>query len=130
MNLEPAAVNPKLRLHEVVERVAAAIPAARWKYDEEADEVEIVLPGVGPRPGRAILIDDDFYLRLDVDTNEPLTLLIPTFTDWVSRRAAGLVRAPQMSDPPGSWQGSSHAALSRSLGRTVQASGALAAAVA
>jgi hypothetical protein len=122
-------VNKKLSLQEVVERVAAGLPTARWKYDEDADELEIILPEVGPRPGRAVLIDEDFYLRLDIDTNEPLTLIIPAFSDWVSRRAVGLGPAPRLSDPPELWQDGPHEALYRSLGRTVQASGALAAAV-
>ena len=35
---------------------------------------------------------DEFYVRVDVDTNEPLTIIIPTFTDWLANKLADQVR--------------------------------------
>jgi hypothetical protein len=125
-------VSPKLSRQEVVERLVAGLPSAHWEFDEEADELEIVLPGGRGREGRAVLIDDDFFLRLDVDTNEPLTVIIPAVSVWLGRQVAqlaGLVEAPGPSDPPRSWQDGSHEAVALSLARSVGASGALAAAV-
>jgi hypothetical protein len=127
--METPGMSPKLSLQEVVEHLAVALPAARWEYDDEADELEIVLPAGAGREGRAILIDEGFYLRLDPETNEPLTIIIPAVSVWLGQQVAGLVEAPHPSAPPQSWQDGSHGALALSLARTVRASGALAAAV-
>ena len=44
------------------------------------------------REGVAKLVNDEFYVRVDVDTNEPLTIIIPTFTDWLANKLADQVR--------------------------------------
>jgi hypothetical protein len=122
----------KLTLREVVDRLAAGLDAARWEYDAEADELEIVLPGGGGREGRAILLDSDAYLRLDVDTNEPLTVIIPAVSVWVGQQVAqvaGQLAAPPPADPRGAGWGGSHEAVALSLARSARASGALAAAL-
>lgn len=59
-----------------------ALQRAEWRYNEEADEMNVLLPGWEGRPGRAVLIDDAFYVRLDVETGAPLGLLIPAYTSW------------------------------------------------
>ena len=38
------------------------------------------------------MVNDEFYVRVDVDTNEPLTIIIPTFTDWLANKLADQVR--------------------------------------
>ncbi len=74
------------------ERILAGLPYAEWRYDEEADELDVLLPGSEHRAGVAKLFNDEFYVRVDVDTNEPLTITIPTFTDWLAQKLADQVR--------------------------------------
>ena len=74
------------------ERILAGLPYAEWHYDEEADELDVLLPGSERREGVAKLVNDEFYVRVDVDTNEPLTIIIPTFTDWLAQKLADQVR--------------------------------------
>ncbi len=74
------------------ERVLAGLPYAEWHYDEEADELNVLLPRSEHREGVATLVNDEFYIRVDVDTNEPLTIIIPTFTDWLAQKLADQVR--------------------------------------
>jgi hypothetical protein len=122
-------VTAKLNRQEVINRVVSGLPNARWEYDAEADEMEIVLPGGNARAGRAVLIDPDVYLRLDVDTNEPLTIIIPAYSDWMSRRAIGSAPPPGPADPPQVWRRVSYVEARRSLRQTVRYSNELAAAV-
>ena len=74
------------------ELILAGLPYAEWRYDEEADEMDVLLPGSECREGVAKLVNDEFYVRVDVDTNEPLTIIIPTFTDWLANKLADQVR--------------------------------------
>ena len=74
------------------ERILAGLPYAEWRYDEEVDELDVLLPGSERREGVAKLVNDEFYVRVDVDTNEPLTIIIPTFTDWLAKKLADQVR--------------------------------------
>src|SRR5262249_40045657 len=46
----------------------AALRRAEWRYNPDADEMNVLLPGWEGRPGRAVLVDDDFYVRLDAET--------------------------------------------------------------
>jgi hypothetical protein len=125
-------VSRKLTLQEVVDRLTVGLEAARWEYDAEADELEIVLPGGEGREGRAILLDSEVYLRLDVDTNEPLTVIIPAISVWLGQQVAQVathLAAPRPADPSAADWGGSHEAVALSLARSARASGALAAAV-
>jgi hypothetical protein len=79
-------VSQRLTADEIVDRLTSDLAAAEWEYDNEADELEIVLPGSIGREGRAILVEPDVYLRLDLDTNEPLSITIPVASIWISRR--------------------------------------------
>ena len=72
--------------------IHAGLPYAEWRYDEEADEMDVLLPGSEHRAGVAKLVNEEFYVRVDVDTNEPLTIIIPTFTDWLANKLAIQVR--------------------------------------
>ena len=94
----------KLTLQEVVDRLTVGLEAARWEYDAEADELEIVLPGGAGREGRAILLDSEVYLRLDADTNEPLTVIIPAVSVWLGQQVAQVathLAAPRPGGPVG-----------------------------
>jgi hypothetical protein len=126
-------VSQRLTADEIVDRLTSDLAAAEWEYDNEADELEIVLPGSIGREGRAILVEPDVYLRLDLDTNEPLSITIPVASIWISRLVAELAGhpwAPRLKEPPQSWQGGSHEAVALFLARSARSSGALAAAVA
>jgi hypothetical protein len=122
-------MTPKLSRRDVIERVAASLQHARWAYDEDADELEVVLPGGDARPGRTILLDSDVYLRLDADTNEPLTIIVPAFSSWMSRRAPRRP-APPPTDDLHAWTARFYYdTAAHRLRRTVRDSNALAAAV-
>jgi hypothetical protein len=58
------------------------------RYDEDIDELELVLPGSAGRGGRAVLVNGDVHVRLDVDTGAPLSVIIPGFSSWVERQRA------------------------------------------
>jgi hypothetical protein len=67
-------------------------------YDEDIDELELVLPGSAGREGRAVLVNGELYVRLDVDTGAPLSVIIPGFSSWVERQRAR--NAPGASADP------------------------------
>jgi hypothetical protein len=113
------------------------LPAARWDVNEEADELEITLPGGAGREGRAVLINDEFYLRLDVDTNAPLSLIVPSISLWLGPRLAALgasVGAPPPVAPRGEaplpWPADSQRAVAQTLNDRIRGSADLATAVA
>ena len=60
----------------LVEQVIAALAAATWEHDPEIDEMEITLPGSAGREGLWHDVDDYTYLRVDVETGQPLSLTI------------------------------------------------------
>lgn len=124
---------PRLSLSDVLERLAQGLPHARWAFDDDADELEIVLPGGDGHEGRAVLINDEYYLRLDVDTNAPLSIVIPTVSVWLGRQLETLTRSvavPPPADVRQPWTADSQQAVVSALRHSVRASGDLAAAVA
>jgi hypothetical protein len=50
--------------------------------------MNLLLPGWEGRPGRAVLVSDEFYVRLDMETGRPLSVLIPAYTLWQARLLA------------------------------------------
>ena len=72
--------------------ILARLPYAKWHYDEDADEMDILLPGSKGRGGIARLVNDEYYIRADVETNEPLSIIIPSFSDWLANKLADQVR--------------------------------------
>ena len=62
------------------------LAAAEWRYDNESDELNIVLPNSAGREGDYVFVDDAFYLRCDFETREPLTVIIPVFTAWLEQQ--------------------------------------------
>jgi hypothetical protein len=68
------------------ERILATLAEAEWEYDEEIDEMEISFPGGAGRAGMATLIGDEFYVRVDPDTFDPLSIIIPGYTAWLARQ--------------------------------------------
>jgi hypothetical protein len=122
----------RLGPNEILDRVAALLPHARAHIDEEADELELTFPGARGREGRAVLIDDDFYLRLDVDSNEPLSIIVPNVSPWLARLLAQTATPweARTTDSPEAWTPASQGAVAQALGARLRASADLAAAVA
>jgi hypothetical protein len=84
----------KPRQLDTREQILRVLDDAEWHYDEEIDEMELVLPGAAGRPGPAILVGDDVYVRVDPDTSAPLSLIIPGYTAWLAAQ-------PPVEAPPG-----------------------------
>ena len=69
----------------MADRIAAALPAAEWRYDTDTGEMEVVLPGSAGRSGLWVDVADwDFYLRIDEETGVPLSLTISPFDYWLA----------------------------------------------
>jgi hypothetical protein len=80
----------KLSPAEIAERFLRALPEADWEYDADADEMEVMLPGAIGRTGLSVLVDDESYLRVDVETHEPLSLVIQPWSYWSARQDAAV----------------------------------------
>ena len=125
---------------QVAEQIAAAIGDAEWHYDDAIDEMEIVLPAGAGREGRAVLVDDDTILRLDPETNEPLSIIVTAWTHWRSQQLP-VWTIPELPRPngatgqsgpfpdPHAWLRMPREAAARALDRTVRYSTPLAEAV-
>lgn len=118
----------KLTADEVITRVASGLDEAEWRYDEDADEMEIVLAGGHGREGRSILIDDDTFLRVDPETNQPLSIIVTAWTYWSARQAAAPVPS-LMPATPQAWLSLPEQMARQAVERTVRTSQELAAAV-
>jgi hypothetical protein len=70
---------------EVVERLIGGLGRAEWDYDPEIDTMELFLPGWEGRAGVATLVGDDLYVRLDVETRAPLSIIIHAWTWWLGQ---------------------------------------------
>jgi hypothetical protein len=70
------------------------------QYDHEIDEMELVLPGSIGREARAVLVAGELYVRLDVETGQPLSIVIPGFTSWMERQQAVRRASPPSPAPP------------------------------
>ena len=58
-------------------QIHAGLVQARWYFDEHSNELDIVLAGGRGRAGVAKLMPGDYYVRVDIDTGEPLSIIIP-----------------------------------------------------
>jgi hypothetical protein len=85
--------------------IDAGLEGAEWHVDEDADELDVVLPGAAGREGRMFLIDEEpereLYVRIDVETGQPLGLLVPNWSRWQTgdrggKNGRGLVRARKL----------------------------------
>lgn len=57
-----------------------------------------MLPGGAGREGRAVLVRGEFYVRLDMETGAPLSIIIPAFTSWLERQRAKQAQASSSVD--------------------------------
>lgn len=85
--MSPKRVHPPPRL-PALDALQDALHQAEWRYNAEADEMNILLSGWEGRPGRAVLINDSIYVRLDVETGALLSLLVPAYTFWQAEQLA------------------------------------------
>ena len=104
-------------------RILGLLDRATWRYDEEIDELEIVLPASDGREGLAFPVED-FYVRVDPDSFEPLSIIVPGYTAWLAGQppALGTESGPEL------WARITHRTAEQAIRRTVQGSTELAAA--
>lgn len=107
--------------HSVVDDIVADLEAADWQYDPEADDMDIVLPNVVNRAADWLDIEDDFFVRIDLERREPLSIVIIAFTVWLAEK--------QGRDLPIPSAPIDYAAARQAIAQTLRASEALAAAV-
>ncbi len=73
-------VQPAVR--PLVKQIIAALASSQWDHDPEIDEMEITLLGSAGREGLWHDVDDYTFLRVDVETGQPLSLTIYPFHAW------------------------------------------------
>ena len=104
-----------------VERIIAALPHADWQYDPESDDMDIILPNVVNRAADWLDIEDDFFVRIDLECKEPLSIVIIAFTVWLAEKQGGAL--------PSSRAPIDYAAAREAIAQTLRASEGLAAVV-
>ncbi len=70
--------------HPFVEQLLTGLKSAKAYYDAEADELDLLLPGSAGRGGAAVLIGD-YYVRVDVETGRPLSVIIYDPHAWLEQ---------------------------------------------
>ena len=81
-----------------IEQIIAVLAGSTWEHDPEIDEMEITLLGSAGREGLWHDVDDYTYLRVDVETGQPLSLTIYPFHAWfVEQRGPGNSLPPETS---------------------------------
>jgi hypothetical protein len=113
--LGDASRHPDLRA-----RILRLLDEAVWHYDEESDELEIALPASDGREGLAFPVDD-FYVRVDPDSFEPLSIIVPGYRAWVAEQPPVVE-----DDRPESWTGIASRTAAAAIRRTLRESGDLA----
>ena len=68
-----------------VEQLLTGLQSAKAYYDAEADELDLLLPGSAGRGGSAVLIGD-YYVRIDVETGRPLSVIIYDPHAWLEQK--------------------------------------------
>ena len=80
-----------------IARILEGLPAARWRYIPDGGWLEVFLPGSEGRGGVAEPIGDDLEIRFDVETDQPLSIIIPGYPGWLAEQdgqAPPLLGAP------------------------------------
>ena len=106
--------------HSVVDAIVADLKAADWQYDPEADDMDIILPNVVNRAAEWLDIEDDFFVRIDPERREPLSIVIIAFTVWLAEKQGRDLPAPSAPID--------YAAARQAIAQTLRASDELAAA--
>ena len=79
----------------ISEQVVADLPAARWDYQADIDMMEVFLPGSAGRPGVADTVGEDLYVRYDVETGMPLSIIIHGVTSWLAAQQSRSLPPPE-----------------------------------
>ncbi len=109
-------------MHTVVDAIVADLETADWQYDPEADDMDIILPGVTNRAAEWVQADDDgCFVRIDPERKEPLSIVIIAFTVWLAEK--------QGRDLPAPHAPIDYAVARQAIAQTLRASEDLAAAV-
>ena len=72
-------------VYPFVEQLLTGLQCAKAYYDAEADELDLLLPGSAGRGGSAVLIGD-YYVRVDVETGRPLSVIIYDPHAWLEQK--------------------------------------------
>lgn len=73
----------ELMVDDAARAMIESLPQASWHFDPEAGELDILLP-VEPRHGVGKLVDEgDLYVRVDVETGAPLSIMIYPLLSWL-----------------------------------------------
>ncbi len=65
-------------------QLLTGLQSAKAYYDAEADELDLLLPGSAGRGGAAVLVGD-YYVRIDVATGRPLSVIIYDPHAWLEQ---------------------------------------------
>ena len=79
----------------VAEQVIAGLAEATWDYLADIGWMEVILPGGSGRGGIAHLVGDDLYVRLDVESGDPLSVIIPAFDSWLAEQEGRALPPPE-----------------------------------
>ena len=90
MAAEPVLVDALTRILE-----GTGLPEARWDYIPDGGWMEVSLPGSEECAGVAEPFGDDLEICFDVETGEPLSIIIPGFPGWLAEQQGKPAPAPQ-----------------------------------
>lgn len=79
-----------------IETILTMLPDATWYYHPSSGDMDIVFAGGEGREAEVpwILVGDDILVRLDAETGEPLSLVMPSFTVWLAHQEKQPIPAP------------------------------------
>ena len=79
-----------------IETLLTMLPGATWHYHPPSGDMDIVFAGSEGREAQVpwILVGNDILVRLDAETREPLSLVMPTFTVWLAHQERKPIPAP------------------------------------
>ena len=79
-----------------IETLLTMLPGATWHYHPPSGDMDIVFAGGEGREAQVpwILVGDDIIVRLDAETGEPLSLVMPSFTVWLAHQERKPIPAP------------------------------------
>ncbi len=73
-------------LVDVLTRILDRLPEARWDYIPDGGWMEVFLAGSEGCAGVAEPLGDDLEICFDVETGEPLSIIIPGFPGWLAEQ--------------------------------------------
>ena len=82
-------------LVDALTRILDRLPVARWDYIPDGGWMEVFLPGSEGCAGVAEPFGDDLEICFDVETGEPLSIIIPGFPGWLAEQQGKPSPAPQ-----------------------------------